>query len=120
MLAHFGYNMAQETLIIDLGRSPANDVSGSAAFAIAALVLLAVLEWERQRTRVGPGAAMAFQRLHLYGVQLILLIILTFFWLLTAGQLLDAFVFGARASGVTLCGGFTACQGPNFFTSVAA
>jgi len=120
IVAPFAVYIAAANVINELGRVPANDVSGSAAFAIAALVLLAVLEWERQRTRVGPGAAMAFQRLHLYGVQLILLIILTFFWLLTAGQLLDAFVFGGRASGVTLCGGFTACQGPNLLSSVAA
>ena len=112
--------IASSFFINELGRTPAFDVTGAAAFAIATLVLFAVLEWERQRTQAGPGAAMAFQRLHLYGVQLILLIILTIFWISTARQLLDAFVFGGQATGTPLCGGFTGCQGPNLLSSVTA
>ncbi len=120
IIAPLGVFIAVSFFINELGRTPALDVTGAAAFAIATLVLYAVLEWERQRTQAGPGAAMAFQRLHLYGVQLILLIILTFFWISTARQLLDAFVFGGQATGTPLCGGFTGCQGPNLLSSVIA
>ncbi len=107
-------------VIAQLGRDPANDLTGSAAFAVATLLLLAVLELERQQTQAGPGAAMAFQRLHLYGVQLILLIILTFSWINTVFQLIDAFVFGGQARGFPACGGFTGCQGPNLLSEVSS
>jgi hypothetical protein len=120
IIAPLVVSIAASFFINELGRTPALDVTGAAAFAIAALVLYAVLEGERQRTQAGPGAAMAFQRLHLYGVQLILLIILAFFWISTARQLLDAFVFGGQATGTPLCGGFTGCQGPNLLSSVTA
>ena len=56
---------------------------------------------------------MAFQRLHLYGVQLILLIVLTFSWNYTAFQLGDAFIFKGQVTGTGACGGFTGCPGPN-------
>jgi hypothetical protein len=108
------------TLIAQLGHDPANDLTGPAAFAAATLLLLVVLELERQRTQAGPGAAMAFQRLHLYGVQLILLIILTFSWINTVFQLIDAFVFGGQARGFPVCGGFTGCQGPNLLSEVSS
>ncbi len=72
-------------VIAQLGHDPAFDLTSSAAFATTALLLLVVLEFERQRSQAGAGAAMAFQRLHLYGVQLILLIFLTFSWNNTYG-----------------------------------
>ncbi len=107
-------------VIAQLGHDPAFDLTGSAAFSIVALLLLVVLELERQRTQAGAGAAMAFQRLHLYGVQLILLIILTFSWITTVFQLVDAFVFNGQATGSIPCGGFTGCPGPNLLSSVAS
>jgi hypothetical protein len=107
-------------VIAQLGRVPAFDLTGSAAFAAATFLLLVVLELERQRTQAGPGTAMAFQRLHLYGVQLILLIILTFSWINMVYQLVDAFVFNGQARGTTPCGGFTGCQGPNLLSTVAS
>ena len=107
-------------VIGQLGHDSFYDLTGSTAFAVATLALLAVLELERQRVQAGPGPAMAFQRLHLYGVQLILLIILTFSWLSTVNSLVDAFVFGGRATGTTPCGGFTACQGTNLLSSTAS
>ena len=107
-------------VIAQLGHDPAYDLTGSAAFAVTTLLLLVVLELERQRTQAGPGAAMTFQRLHLYGVQLILLIILTFSWINTVLQLLDAFIFNGQVTGTILCGGFTGCPGPNLFSLVAS
>ena len=103
-----------------MGLGTTSDVTVAAAFSLAALVLVVFLEWERQRTKVNPGAAMAFQRLHLYGVQLILLFLLTIAWLNTVRMLIDGVIFGGQGStsfgGPPPCGGFTVCQGPNLLT----
>jgi hypothetical protein len=57
------------------------DSAGPFATALAALLLVAVLEIERRRLRATPGAATIFQRLHTFGVPLILLLITTFgYW----------------------------------------
>lgn len=87
-------------VIDQLGQSPASDVTGAAAFAIATLFLVAALEWERQRTQAGPGAAILFQRLHLYGAQLILLILLTVAWFGTVSKIVDVLVFGGHESNL--------------------
>jgi hypothetical protein len=105
-------------VIAQLGHDPAFDLTGSAAFAASTLLLLLVLELERQRTQAGAGVAMAFQRLHLYGVQLILLIALTFSWINTVFQLVDAFIFNGQVTGTIACGGFTGCPGPNLLSLV--
>ncbi|HEY6284957.1 MAG TPA: hypothetical protein VIX20_04800, partial [Ktedonobacteraceae bacterium] len=107
-------------VIAQLGHDPASDLTGSAAFAATTLLLLVVLELERRRTQAGPGTAMTFQRLHLYGVQLILLIALTFSLINTVFQLLDAFVFNGQATGTIVCGGFTGCPGPNLLSLVVS
>ena len=105
-------------VIAQLGHVPAFDLTGSAAFATTALLLLGVLDLERQRSLAGAGVAMTFQRLHLYGVQLILLIVLTFSWNNTAFQLGDAFIFNGQVTGTIACGGFTGCPGTNLFSLV--
>ncbi len=110
-------------VIQSLGQMYSGDVTVPAAISIATLVLVAVLEWERQRTQAGPGAAITFQRLHLYGVQLILLLLLTSSWLSTVKLLTDNLLFGGQGSlsvgGPSPCGGFTVCQGPNLLSFVA-
>jgi len=105
-------------VIAQLGHDPALDLTGSAAFATSALLLLAVLELERQRSQAGAGVAMTFQRLHVYGVQLILLIALTFSWNNTAFQIEDAFIFNGQVTSTIACGGFTGCPGPNLLSLV--
>ena len=105
-------------VIAQLGHDPAFDLTGSAAFATTALLLLAVLELERRRSQAGAGVAMTFQRLHFYGVQLILLIVLTFSWNNTAFQLGDAFIFNGQVTGTVVCGGFTGCLTTNLLTLV--
>ena len=107
-------------VIAQLGHDPAFDLTGSAAFATTALLLLVVLEFERRRSQAGAGAAIAFQRLHLYGVQLILLIVLTFSWNNTAFQLGDAFIFNGQVTGAVACGGFTGCPGSNLLSLVVS
>jgi hypothetical protein len=107
-------------VIGQLGHDPAFDLTVTAAFATVTLLLLVVLELERQRNQAGTGTAMAFQRLHLYGVQLILLIVLTFSWNNTAFQLGDAFIFHGQVTGTIACGGFTGCPGTNLLSLVVA
>jgi hypothetical protein len=106
-------------VIDQLGQNPASDVTGAAAFAIATLFLIAVLEWERQRTQAGPGAAILFQRLHLYGTQLILLILLTAAWFGTVSKIVDVLVFGGHALGVNSCNTINGCQESNLLSQVA-
>jgi hypothetical protein len=106
-------------VIDQLGQNPASDVTGAAAFAIATLFLVAVLEWERQQTQAGPGAAILFQRLHLYGTQLILLILLTIAWFGTVSKIVDVLVFGGHALGVNSCNTINGCQESNLLSQVA-
>lgn len=105
-------------LISSLGQQNSFGASFSAAFTIATLAFWAALEWERRRVPANSGAAIVFQRLHLYGVQLVLLFILTFNWLSTVGILVDDLFFGGRGLGTPVCGGFTACQGPNLLSQI--
>jgi hypothetical protein len=105
-------------VIAQLGHDPAFDVTGSAAFAVSTLLLFAVLELERRRCQAGAGVAKTFERLHLYGVQLILLIVLTFSWNSTGFQLGDAFVFNGQVTGSPACGGFTGCPNTNLLALV--
>jgi hypothetical protein len=81
-----------------LGLYEGANIVTAVAFAVPALALVALLEWERQRTQVHAGAALVFQRLHLYGVQIILLIMLTFAWFTQIRPLIDGLIFGGRGT----------------------
>jgi hypothetical protein len=72
-----------------------------ASYAILTLVLVAVLETERRRTEVTGGAALAFQRLHFYAVQIILLIFLTSSWLSNLRPLIDGLFFAGKGTFAT-------------------
>ena len=103
-----------------LGQSFSN-VSSPAAYTIASLALWAWLDWERRRTQPNPGAALVFQRIHLYGVQLLLLFILAANWLSSVGQLVDALFYGGKGSSTTTCFGFMLCStGPNLLSLAAS
>ena len=104
--------------ISNFGQQNVGGISSGAAFTIAFLGLWALLEWERRRVQASSGAALVFQRLHLYGTQLILLFILTFSWLQTVGQLVDSVFFGG--AGITAaCGGGAGCHGPALASVIA-
>ena len=108
--------------ISNFGQQNVGGISSGAAFTIAFLGLWALLEWERRRVQASSGAALVFQRLHLYGTQLILLFILTFSWLQTVGQLVDSVFFGG-AGTTAACGGGAGCHGPalaSVITNVAS
>jgi len=104
--------VALSSVIGQIGQANFYGVPAELALAIPALGLFTLVEWERRRTPAGPGAAIVFQRLHFYGVQLVLLLILSFNWLTTVNQLLDSIVFGGKGYQAS-CGGFANCQGPN-------
>ncbi|HVB23333.1 MAG TPA: hypothetical protein VNG51_15440 [Ktedonobacteraceae bacterium] len=107
-----------------LGQTSGGDQTFTAAIALATLALVAVLEWERRRSQAAQGVAMVFQRLHMYGVQLILLLLLISNWISTVRLLIDDLLFagqgGLAVGGPPACGGFTACAGPNLLSYVAA
>ena len=71
---------------------------GEAQLLAAGLVaygFFALLELERRRTTAAPGGAIILQRLHFYGVHLILLFAATFFWLSALNQSLTAVLIQA-------------------------
>ncbi len=106
--------------ISQLGQ-PYNNSSSLAAFALSSLALWVWLDWERQRTQPNPGAASVFQRIHLYGIQLILLFILSANWISSVGQLADSLFYGGKGSNTTPCAGFAPCQqGPNLLSLTAS
>ena len=50
------------------------------SFTLPTLGVVILLELERRRTRAATGAALAFQRLHMYGVQLLFLVMVALAW----------------------------------------
>jgi hypothetical protein len=58
-----------------------NSPTSSFSAALATAGLFALLEWERRRTRATTSGAVALQRLHLYGAQLVIVFIAIPFWL---------------------------------------
>ena len=117
IVAPAGIGVFAVGVLAPLGHTPANNISVAGSIAIVLLALFAFLEWERQRATAAPGAARAFERLHLYGVQLILLAMFAIAWLDLVKWLLDAVLFGGAALGVVPCGGFTACPSVNLLSS---
>lgn len=83
-------------VISSLAFSSDTNVVGAASGSIAALLLALVLELERRRTPVTKGVAMVFQRIHFYGVQIILLLFLTPNWFTSFRPLVDILLFGRR------------------------
>lgn len=100
------------TVLSQLAHGGQYELVGSLAFAIPTLVLVGGLELERRRTHVTSGAALAFQRLHMYGVQLLLLIFLASAWQNNVSGLIDGIFFGGRGTQV-YCGSSTSCQSLN-------
>jgi len=112
------------SVIQGFGQLYSGNNTSLAAISLAALAFVAAIEWERRRTQPDPGAATLFQRLNLYGVQLILLVEFTFSWLSTVRLLIDNLLFAGQGSlsagGPAACGGFTVCQGPNLLSVVVS
>lgn len=74
-----------------VGQTQYGGVAYSAAAALAAGVIFALAQLERARSRPAPGAASVLQRLHLYGLQTILVLTATGTWATAAGNSISAF-----------------------------
>lgn len=85
---------------------------GVLSFTLPTLLLVGVLELERRRTQATTGAALAFQRLHVYSVQLLFLILLAFAWEHNVNSLIDTLLFGGRGLR-QYCGSPANCQTVN-------
>lgn len=89
-----------------LGYADGIDVASPLAFALPAFAVTVLLELERRRTTVSSGIALAFQRLHFYGVQIILLLFLSSAWFVWIRPLIDGVIFsgnGCRSSSGAYC-----------------
>ena len=105
--------------IASLGTQYNGGASFGVAFSITMLLVWLILELERRRVPAQSGTALIFQRLHLYGTQLVLLFILTNLWLNSIGLLVDDAIFHGHGTGLPVCGGFTVCPGPNLLSQLA-
>ncbi len=85
---------------------------GILSFTLPTLFVVVLLEVERRRTQVTTGSALAFQRLHVYSVQLLFLIVLAFAWERNVNSVIDALFFGGRGLH-QYCGSPTNCQNGN-------
>ena len=72
------------------------DVSSALGAALPTLLMVLLLEAERRRFQVQKIAALVFQRLHFFGVQLILLLFLASFFTTGFRPLIDSLFFGRR------------------------
>ncbi len=88
------------------------ELVGILSFTLPTLFVVVLLELERRRTHVVAGTALAFQRLHVYGVQLLFLIVLAFAWERNINSLIDTLFFGGRGTR-QYCGNLAACQTEN-------
>jgi hypothetical protein len=98
-----------------LSLASSNSVSGLLAFALPTLALALLLELERRRIpSLTTGATAVFLRIHTYGVQAILLIVLGISWSQALLPLIDGLLFGGRAHAES-CVGVDPCPSNNLF-----
>lgn len=71
----FGYGF-----ISSLAFMSNQDLAGTLASVLATSMVVVVLELERRRITVSSGTALFFQRLHFYGVQVVLLLMMASNW----------------------------------------
>ncbi len=83
-----------------LASNSPGDITGAIAITLPALLLAVLLEFERRRTPLPATAtgALIFQRIHFYGVQLILLLMVTFAWQSNFRPLVDTLFFGGKGT----------------------
>jgi hypothetical protein len=73
------------------------DVTSPLAFALATFAVVLLLELERRRTTVREGLALTFQRLHFYGVQMILLFFFAAAWFSSIRIVIGELIFSGGA-----------------------
>jgi hypothetical protein len=106
-----------------LGFYSGTDAASPLSYALPALTLFGLLEWERRRTEMRSRAALAFQRLHLYGVQIFLLSYVSFACFNVIKPLVDEVIFGGSVA-LEQCRNYTDivsyCHNPNLLYLVAS
>jgi hypothetical protein len=85
------------------------NVTFEAGVAVPTLAMVALLEWERRRIPAQRGAALVFQRLHFFGVQLILLFFLISAFSGALRPLINNLFFGGKNE----CDAFGYCPSYN-------
>ncbi len=93
-----------------------NSPTSTFAVAISTAGLFALLEWERRRTHATTRAAVALQRLHQYGAQLIIVFIATAFWLQAVQDIVLTVL--ARSGAYNPCSGYPegfTCDPGNYY-----
>ncbi len=88
-----------------LAQDSGTNVVGPLAFALPALGVALLLELERRRPHIPATsrAALAFQRLHFYGVQILLLLFLTSSLLSALRPFVDGLIFGNKGCSSDGC-----------------
>jgi hypothetical protein len=110
------------SVLNSLGLYPGTDAASPLSYALPALALFGLLEWERRRTEMQSRAALAFQRLHLHGVQIFLLGYVSFACFTVIRPLVDGVIFGGNIA-LEQCrsyGNMGDCPHPNLFYLVAS
>jgi hypothetical protein len=106
-----------------LGFYGGTDAAGPLSYALPALALFGLLELERRRTEFQSRAALAFQRLHLYGVQIFLLAYVSFACFNVIRPLVDGLLFGGNVA-LEQCRSYGSnisdCPHPNLFYLIAS
>lgn len=98
----------------NLGGPYQPNVSWQLATAIVSAGLVIVLELERRRTTVAPGAARVFQRLNFYGTQLVILCgVGTFTWINALGQTVRNVLITSGTVPNDYCGFAAPCELPS-------
>jgi hypothetical protein len=96
-----------------IGQPYQGNVSGGLATAIVTFALAIILEVERRRARSAPGAALVFQRLHFYGVPLVLLLIAGIAYWIQALQQTIVIVVNNAGLLPNECGPDVRCEYPS-------
>jgi len=111
------------SVLSSLGFYSGTDAASPLSYALPALALFGLLEWERRRTEMQSRAALAFQRLHLYGVQIFLLSYVSFACFNVIKPLVDGVIFGGNVA-LEQCRSYTDivsdCHNPNLLYLVAS
>ncbi|GAC1362120.1 MAG: hypothetical protein NVS2B12_27420 [Ktedonobacteraceae bacterium] len=103
-----------------LNLATSNDAGLPLAFMLSTLALALLLELERRRIATPTqGASAAFLRLHTYGVQAVLLIVLVNSWSRVLLPIIDGLFLGRRVEAAN-CAGNGQCPQANLFFLVLA
>jgi hypothetical protein len=100
-------------IVSAIGQPYQGNVSGVLATVIVTFALAVIFELERRRARPAPGAALVFQRLHLYSTPLVLLLIIGISSWIQAVQQTIVIVVNNAGLLPNECGPGVSCEYPS-------